>query len=67
MIHAGELPHLVEQSLEIGAERETVFRFFTDSSRWASWWGTGSTIEPHAGGKVAIRHPGGGVGAGGGA
>lgn len=51
------LTHQVERSVEIQAPRETVFRFFTDSARWARWWGAGSTIEPYVGGKVYIRHP----------
>jgi uncharacterized protein YndB with AHSA1/START domain len=52
-----DLKYKVERSVEIQAPRETVFRYFTDSERWAKWWGAGSTIEPHAGGKVYIRHP----------
>jgi uncharacterized protein YndB with AHSA1/START domain len=51
------LKYKVERSVEIQAPRETVFRYFTDSERWAKWWGAGSTIEPHPGGKVFIRHP----------
>jgi uncharacterized protein YndB with AHSA1/START domain len=47
----------VERTVEIQAPRETVFRYFTDSARWAKWWGAGSTIEPRPGGKVYIRHP----------
>src|SRR5271170_5071837 len=47
----------VERTVEIQASRETVFRHFTDSARWAKWWGAGSTIEPRPGGKVYIRHP----------
>src|SRR5205085_2760944 len=38
---------------------ETVFRFFTDSTRWATWWGAGSSIESRPGGKIHIVHPGG--------
>jgi uncharacterized protein YndB with AHSA1/START domain len=53
------LPHTLDRSVVIEAEPETVFRFFSDSDRWASWWGAGSTIEPHIGGRVFIRHPGG--------
>jgi uncharacterized protein YndB with AHSA1/START domain len=53
------LPHRLERTVEIEAPRETVFRYFTDSARWASWWGAGSTIDPQPGGKVYIRHPGG--------
>lgn len=59
MPDANALPHLVEQTLDIDAERETVFRFFTDPARWASWWGPGSTIDPRAGGAVLICYPGG--------
>ena len=49
----------LDRTVVIHARPETVFRFFTDSARWAKWWGAGSTIEPYAGGKVCIRHPGG--------
>ena len=51
------LPYLVERTVQILASRETIFRYFTDSARWAKWWGAGSTIEPHPGGKVYIRFP----------
>jgi uncharacterized protein YndB with AHSA1/START domain len=51
------LDYKVERIVEIQAPRETVFRYFTDSARWAKWWGVGSTIEPYPGGKVHIRHP----------
>jgi uncharacterized protein YndB with AHSA1/START domain len=53
------LSHTLERSILIRARREIVFRFFTDSSRWAAWWGAGSTIDPRPGGQVFIRHPGG--------
>jgi len=36
-----------------------VFRYFTDTARWAAWWGPGSTIEARPGGSVNIRYPGG--------
>jgi uncharacterized protein YndB with AHSA1/START domain len=49
----------LERSVTIRAERETVFRFFTDSNRWAAWWGAGSTIDARTGGEIFIRHPGG--------
>jgi len=52
------LPHRLDRSLLIQARRETVFRFFTDSARWASWWGEGSTIDARPGGRVVIRYPG---------
>jgi uncharacterized protein YndB with AHSA1/START domain len=53
------LPHRLDRTIDIEARPETVFSFFTDSDRWASWWGTGSTIDPRTGGQVYIRHPGG--------
>jgi uncharacterized protein YndB with AHSA1/START domain len=51
------LPHRLDRAIVIRAACETVFRFFTDSARWASWWGSGSTIDPRPGGKVLIRYP----------
>jgi uncharacterized protein YndB with AHSA1/START domain len=54
-----ELPYQLERNVVIKAKPETVFRFFTDSARWAGWWGAGSTIDAKPGGKVYIRHPGG--------
>jgi uncharacterized protein YndB with AHSA1/START domain len=53
------LPYRLDRTLLIRARRETVFSFFTDSSRWASWWGAGSSIDPAPGGAVLIRHPNG--------
>jgi uncharacterized protein YndB with AHSA1/START domain len=53
------LTHTLDRSILIRAPRETVFRFFTDAARWAAWWGAGSSIEPHPGGRVFIRYPGG--------
>jgi uncharacterized protein YndB with AHSA1/START domain len=55
----GEFPYHLERTVVIKAKPETVFRFFTDSARWASWWGAGSTIDATPGGKVYIRHPNG--------
>jgi uncharacterized protein YndB with AHSA1/START domain len=55
----GPLIHRLERSIVIQAAPETVFRFFTDSARWAKWWGEGSNIDAQPGGKVLIRHPGG--------
>lgn len=49
------LPNTLERTISIEAPPETVFRFFTDSQRWASWWGAGSTIDPRPGGAVQIR------------
>jgi uncharacterized protein YndB with AHSA1/START domain len=54
-----DLPYRLDRTVVIQAAREIVFRYFTDSARWATWWGTGSTIEARPGGKVYIRHPNG--------
>jgi uncharacterized protein YndB with AHSA1/START domain len=55
----GDLPHELDRTVFIRARRETVFRYFTDSERWAAWWGKGSVIDARAGGKVLIRYPNG--------
>lgn len=52
------LPYQLDRTVVIHASPETVFRFFTDSARWAAWWGAGSTIDARTGGRVYIRHPG---------
>jgi len=54
-----QLPYHLDRTVVIRARPETVFQFFTDNQRWASWWGAGSTIEAKPGGKVCIRHPNG--------
>jgi uncharacterized protein YndB with AHSA1/START domain len=51
------LPHRLDRDVLIHADRETVFRFFTDPQRWAAWWGAGSTIDARPGGRVLIRYP----------
>jgi uncharacterized protein YndB with AHSA1/START domain len=57
MMNVHELPHALDRTLDIRAQRPTVFRFFTDAVRWAAWWGAGSTIDPRVGGAVFIRYP----------
>lgn len=52
-------PHRLDRTVTIQAAPAVVFRYFTDSDRWASWWGKGSTIDPRAGGPVRIVHPNG--------
>lgn len=47
----------IERDILICAPRETVFRYFTDSDRFAAWWGAGSAIDPRPGGAVRIRYP----------
>jgi uncharacterized protein YndB with AHSA1/START domain len=51
------LEHSLERTLTILAKRETIFRFFTDTSRWEKWWGKGSTVDPRPGGKIRILYP----------
>ena len=46
------LPYRLDRTIVIRASRETVFAFFTDSDRWASWWGAGSRIEGRPGGRM---------------
>ncbi len=53
------LPYQLERSVVIQAPRENVFRFLTDTPRWATWWGAGSTIDARPGGALLIRLPGG--------
>jgi len=59
-----ELPFSLERTVIIPARRETVFRYFTDSTRFAAWWGAGSQIDVRIGGRVLIKHPGGVVASG---
>jgi uncharacterized protein YndB with AHSA1/START domain len=51
------LAHRLDRTILIVAPPDLVFRYFTDSARWAAWWGTGSTIDPRPGGRVYVRHP----------
>jgi uncharacterized protein YndB with AHSA1/START domain len=51
-------PFSLERQVLIRATPETVFGFFTDSQRFADWWGPGSTIEGRPGGLVKICYPG---------
>lgn len=51
------LPHALDRTIVLRARRETVFRHFTDSLRWAQWWGAGSRIDPEVGGEVFVRYP----------
>ena len=54
-----ELSYRLDRTVVIQAKPDTVFSFFTNSDRWATWWGSGSTIDPRPGGALLIRHPGG--------
>jgi len=59
MTATAALPHRLDRTVTIQAVPETVFRFFTDSERWAKWWGAGSTVDAKPGGDLYILHPGG--------
>ena len=52
-----QLSHRLDRTVIIQAAPETVFGFFTDTPKWASWWGAGSTIDPRPGGALKIRYP----------
>jgi uncharacterized protein YndB with AHSA1/START domain len=54
-----DLTETLDRSITICARRETVFAYFTDSERFAKWWGEGSHIEPGPGGAVFIHYPNG--------
>jgi uncharacterized protein YndB with AHSA1/START domain len=54
-----QLTHRLDRAVFIEASLETVFRFFTDSERWARWWGAGSSIDARPGGRVLVRYPNG--------
>ena len=53
------LTHRLDRTIVIGAPPAAVFKYFTDSARWAAWWGAGSTIDARPGGRVFIKYPGG--------
>ena len=38
------LPHTLERTVSISAGRELVFGYFTDTDRFAAWWGAGSAV-----------------------
>jgi uncharacterized protein YndB with AHSA1/START domain len=53
------LSQQIDRTIVIGAPPAAVFKYFTDSARWAAWWGAGSTIDARPGGRVFIKYPGG--------
>lgn len=59
MLREEDLPHRIERVVDIGAQPDVVFGFFTDSERWARWWGAGSLVDARVGGRILIRYPGG--------
>jgi uncharacterized protein YndB with AHSA1/START domain len=53
------LTHQLDRVIVIGAPQAAVFAFFTDSARWAAWWGPGSMIDARPGGQVLVKYPNG--------
>jgi uncharacterized protein YndB with AHSA1/START domain len=51
------LAHRLDRTIVIEAPQAAVFRYFTDSARWAAWWGAGSAIDARRGGRVLVRYP----------
>ncbi|HZP49398.1 MAG TPA: SRPBCC domain-containing protein [Vicinamibacterales bacterium] len=51
------LSETLDRTIVIRAKPDIVFRYFTDSTRWAAWWGEGSTIDARPGGAMRIRYP----------
>ncbi|MDB5058313.1 MAG: hypothetical protein JWO59_1785 [Chloroflexi bacterium] len=49
------VPKVLEVSVHIKARPETVFRYFTDPTRYAQWMGTDVTIEAVPGGTYRVR------------
>ena len=51
-----DFAYRLDRTVVIHADLPAVFRFFSDTDRWASWWGEGSSIDARRGGQVLIRH-----------
>jgi uncharacterized protein YndB with AHSA1/START domain len=51
------LDHRLDRTIVIEAPPDAVFKYFTDTARWAAWWGAGSAIDARPGGAVLIRYP----------
>ena len=47
-------PEVLEVSVHIGADPETVFAYFTNPSRYVLWMGTDATLEPQPGGTYRV-------------
>ena len=45
---------VVEVSVHVAAQPETVFGYFTDPGRYVQWMGSGATLEPVPGGSYRI-------------
>ena len=45
---------VVEVSVHVAAQPETVFGYFTDPARYVQWMGSGATLEPVPGGSYRV-------------
>lgn len=54
-----QLTETLDRDVTIRAPRDTVFKYFTDTPRWAAWWGAGSKIDARVDGDLLIVYPGG--------
>jgi uncharacterized protein YndB with AHSA1/START domain len=50
---------VVEVSMHVAAQPETVFTYFTDPGRYAQWMGAAATLEPVPGGAYRVLMGGG--------
>jgi uncharacterized protein YndB with AHSA1/START domain len=50
-------PAVVEVSVHVAAQQETVFSYFTDPARYVQWMGGSATLDPAPGGvyRVTMR------------
>jgi uncharacterized protein YndB with AHSA1/START domain len=46
---------VVEVSVHVAAQPETVFPYFTDADRYVQWMGADATLEPVPGGSYRVR------------
>jgi uncharacterized protein YndB with AHSA1/START domain len=47
-------PEVLEVSVHVAAEPETVFGYFTDPARYVRWMGTDATLHPVPGGSYRV-------------
>jgi uncharacterized protein YndB with AHSA1/START domain len=48
-------PEILEVSVHIDAEPETVFPYFTDPAKYVQWMGTSVDLRPEPGGRYHVR------------
>ena len=48
-------PRVVEVTVHIAAQPETVFPYFTDPARYVQWMGAEATLDPAPGGIYRVR------------